>query len=334
MVMSMKAESKEKREKTGTILMDAPEHDTMEELAKMAGGDLTEETRELERKWMLHCVQLVPKEQRSAAMRVPATSREERAELQRMTREEKDAKIIANTAERLQRLPIGAKVIYTDGGGSDDKAGWGVCVTRKTQSWTPTCSPMVDDELFGEVCLDVESMFYAQATKHSNNSAELTGLLQAIIYLEQEPLEEMAEEETEEAIICSDSKYAMGCAEGTLNGEENLALYLLVRERYEREKERRNSLLELLHVKGHSGDQGNDHADCLAWWGKRPGPHSQLRVTDGAESEEEENERERDRLDAKIERQRAEESLETSDPDYEHLVRVGRELTTEDVEDT
>ena len=111
----------------------------------------------------------------------------------------------------------------------------------------------------------------------------LTGLLQAIIFLEQEETEEAV---GRESVICSDSKYAIGCAEGTLNGEKNLAMYLLVRERFESEKKRRNGQVELIHVKGHSGDVGNDHADCLAWWGKRPGPPSQLRVASGVETEE------------------------------------------------
>ena len=58
------------------------------------------------------------------------------------------------------------------------------------------------------MCTDPGSTFYAQATKHSNNTAELTGLLQTIIYLEQEVTDEALERD---AVICSDSKYAIGC---------------------------------------------------------------------------------------------------------------------------
>ena len=42
--MSMKEESTERRKRSGTILMDAPEHESMEELARLAGGQSTEET--------------------------------------------------------------------------------------------------------------------------------------------------------------------------------------------------------------------------------------------------------------------------------------------------
>ena len=55
-----------------------------------------------------------------------------------------------------------------------------------------------------------------------------------------------------------DILYAIGCTEGKLNGERNKAMYLLVRERFRKEQQRRGGRLELLHVKGHSGDIGND----------------------------------------------------------------------------
>ncbi len=180
--------------------------------------------------------------------------------------------------------------------------------------WGTTCTPRVDDELFGSVCLETESRYYAHATKHSNTTAERTALLQAILYLEGENLDE---QDTLEAVICSDSEYAIGCTEGTNNGEKNLAMYKLIRARFAAEKERRDGALELLHVKGHSGDIGNDHADRLAWWGKRDGPKSQLAVVQQPESEAEMNERENDRLDAKIQRQREEEAVDSDDPDSE-----------------
>ena len=44
----------------------------------------------------------------------------------------------------------------------------------------------------------------AQATKHSNNTAELTGILQAIIHLEREAIED-----EKMTVICSDSKYGL-----------------------------------------------------------------------------------------------------------------------------
>lgn len=84
--------------------MDAPEHQSMDELAHMAGGVETEESRERARLWAKHCVELVPKEQRSAAMAVPAMSEKEREEAKNRTREEKDQQIIANTVSAWEEL--------------------------------------------------------------------------------------------------------------------------------------------------------------------------------------------------------------------------------------
>jgi hypothetical protein len=76
-----------------------------------------------------------------------------------------------------------------------------------------------------------------QPAKSDCNSAFWLGTSECRIpnqfLLEQQPVEDR------EAIICSDSLYAIGCAEGRLNGERNLALYLLVREPFQAEKTRR-----------------------------------------------------------------------------------------------
>ena len=46
--------------------------------------------------------------------------------LHKLTREEKDARIVVeNTARRLHRLQEGATIIYTNAGGSEAKVGWG-----------------------------------------------------------------------------------------------------------------------------------------------------------------------------------------------------------------
>ena len=206
---------------------------------------------------------------------------------------------------RLGQAPTGTLVIYTDGGGGDahENAGFGVCVTTKQDDWSPTGQPEVMDELHGPVCCDPASAYYAKASVHTNNTAELTGLLQANLWLERDG-------GTEEAILCTDSTYAMGCTDGSFNGSDNLELYLTVRERFEREQDRRGGHLSLLHVKAHSGDIGNDDADCFAWWGKGDGPHSQLPMTVGEDNEE--NDLAHDRLDAQVQRLRDELAMDPS----------------------
>ena len=40
-----------------------------------------------------------------------------------------------------------------------------------------------------------------------------------------------------------------------------------------------------MHVKGHSGDGGNDRADELVQWGKEEGPYARLRALGAGEGD-------------------------------------------------
>ena len=75
-------------------------------------------------------------------------------------------------------------LLYTDGSfirASTDKAensGWGVTVIAKK----------LDSELFklessGPACTDTDSCFYFGADHHSNNTVELRGICEAILWL-------------------------------------------------------------------------------------------------------------------------------------------------------
>eukprot|EP01043_Picozoa_sp_COSAG02_P063406 COSAG02_NODE_8980_length_2374_cov_1.366154_1_plen_133_part_00 len=125
--------------------MDAPPHESMEELADMAGSKDSEEGAEKMRQWHLHCVGLIPEQQRTSSMRVSTMTAAERRANVALTREEKDEIIIRATARRLGQAQHGAKIIYTDGGGGE-VAGWGACVTRKGRNWAPDALPKVIDE--------------------------------------------------------------------------------------------------------------------------------------------------------------------------------------------
>ena len=76
---------------------------------------------------------------------------------------------------------------------------------------------------------------------------------------------------------------------------------------YVEEKKRRD--VQLIWVRGHSGNKGNDRADLLAQWGKASGPHSRIPLR----GETEERAKSRAELRKKIEElQKAEQKAKPS----------------------
>ena len=72
-----------------------------------------------------------------------------------------------------------------------------------------------------------------------------------------------------------DSRYAANATQGKQKkAESNLELAAVCNKLYAEEKKRRN--VQLIWVRGHSGNKGNDRADLLAQWGKASGPHSRI----------------------------------------------------------
>jgi ribonuclease HI len=100
----------------------------------------------------------------------------------------------------------------------------------------------------------------------SNNSAELSGVAQALLWLR-------AEGGTDTAHIFYDSDYAAGVARGRYRSNQNVKLAKLV-QRLAREENARRSQGKGLngiiwtHVKGHAGHPGNEWADFLADLGR------------------------------------------------------------------
>ena len=123
-------------------------------------------------------------------------------------------------------------IIFTDGAcsGNPGPAGLGVWIRRP------------DSVLeYGE--------FVGSAT---NNIAELSAILKG--------LEEISEEEAKGRVhLYTDSAWCLGVLVGGWKAKANLALINKIKEQMERFED-----LELLKVKGHAGNYGNEEADRLA----------------------------------------------------------------------
>ena len=147
--------------------------------------------------------------------------------------------------------PIRTELIsecYTDGSGSRGNctshtpAGWGW--TRKTdEGWQAARGPVVTDSLHRD---------YRGATVGSNNTGEVTAILEALLHARSI--------EATKAIIRSDSLWAINVITGRWRAKHHKKLVGLAR-----------SLTTTPHlkvhfywVKGHAGTEGNERADKLA----------------------------------------------------------------------
>ena len=123
-------------------------------------------------------------------------------------------------------------------------------------------------DLWGPVELDSSSRWFLRCEKHTNNTGELTGVAQALLWLL------FVAPDDEPAVICGDSLYAMEAVEGIIEPSTNLQVIRATQELLRRVRERRE--VHFVHIKGHADDEGNSRADELAWWGKEVGPFSQI----------------------------------------------------------
>ena len=152
--------------------------------------------------------------------------------------------------------------IYTDGACKGNKnvhskqapAGWGVVVVDGM-------SQRKIMELFGPVVLDKSLPFYMNAIVCSNNTAELTAIGEALLWLR-----DFGHSYPGAAVIRFDSEYAAKSVQGIFNGKKNLELIKYIREVL-REVRAGGRELHWEHVKGHSGDEMNERADYLAGLG-------------------------------------------------------------------
>ena len=141
---------------------------------------------------------------------------------------------------------------YTDGAGTKGKAtrvtpaGWGWCV-KQGQDWIDACGP---------VCTDPSHIKYLGARIGSNNTGEITAIIEALLFA--------LEHEYTHVTILSDSQWAINMITGKWRPKTNKDLVFLAQK-----LAFKSGLATTLHwVKGHAGQAGNERADQLAAQGR------------------------------------------------------------------
>ena len=157
--------------------------------------------------------------------------------------------------------------IFTDGSGLGEKAGWGVAIFADG----PTAvneKPLY--EIYGPVVCNRTSHLWLGAEKNTNNTGELSAMIEAMIWL----LEEAPGKATK-AKIWYDSTYAAGITTGQYDAKTNTGLADRGAEYKKRLRNRWE--VDFCWVKGHSGASGtteswgNTCADYLAELGAHGG---------------------------------------------------------------
>jgi len=258
----------------GSVLADeaVPAHSSMEELAELAGNHDTKEGKLLCAQWGEMCAAL----EGCGGGSLPVN----------LTAEKTDAALEQIGGHQLR--------LYTDGGcdgnganGVWGAAGWGVHVLE----WSPLAEPptltraesIVRADLWGPVETGAESDWFCGAEKGTNNTGELIGIGQALMWLRDVAAKaELSAPSIVEtaAVMLYDSAYAANMATGRWKASSNVALVAWVRKLLA-EVEESGRTVHWVHVKGHSADGGNDKADERVQWGKEAGPYARLREGGG-----------------------------------------------------
>ena len=125
---------------------------------------------------------------------------------------------------------------------------------------------------------NAESDWFLGATTGTNNTGELIGVIQALLWLRW-----CATDEAGAAIVLCDSCYAMDAVEDRIETTANVKLIELAKELLSAVRAVRT--VTFVHVLGHSDDPGNERADELVQWGKQEGPYARLRTDGGWEGQ-------------------------------------------------
>ena len=240
--------------RAGDLFMDSPVHNSIEELVEIA--------RDRDQ-WRIHAEEIAG-QGRFETMK---------------------ANTAAETAAEIDALPSDAILAYTDGGcdgnGANSikgKAGWGAWISRKPdengtlgtdtlpRNDTPNneasiTAPTSLADLWGPVVTDPSDPFYCECTSGTNNTGELTGIFNALLWAQRQGGEEPF-------AILYDSMYAANITRGVWKPKSNKGIANLCIDALKRENERRKGGIHFIHVKGHSNNAGNDKADDRVQWGK------------------------------------------------------------------
>jgi ribonuclease HI len=129
--------------------------------------------------------------------------------------------------------------------------------------------------MWGPVVIDNDSIWFCGATRGTNNTGEIIGIGQALMWLRD------ADEAIDiPAIMLFDSCYAANMVTGRWQPNANVALVEWARKLLADVKPTGRTV-HLVHIKGHSADGGNDRADELVQWGKTGGPYCRVREGGG-----------------------------------------------------
>ena len=162
-------------------------------------------------------------------------------------------------------------ILYTDGSHDSGKpqatAGFGYVGIRNGDAEKDEINCYIEVQGAGPVVTDYKSPVYLGARKHSNNTGELTALMEAMLWA----LEKDTQPHTP-IIIRPDSELAMGWVIGDIIAHTNKDLVKKARQIYEKLLTQRNGKIWWKHVKGHSDHQRNDGADRLADEGAKMSP--------------------------------------------------------------
>ena len=154
-----------------------------------------------------------------------------------------------------------AMEVYTDGSGSrgkcssDTPAGWG---------FVATCDEEAVHEARGPVQTDSRSAFYLGAQVGSNNTGELSAIMEAMLYVLSRPQGPPAK-----LRVLYDSKWAASMTRGEFRPKRHKELVYNAKKIYA--ALRKHTEVEWEWVKGHTGQKYNEMADELAGAAKRDG---------------------------------------------------------------
>ena len=155
-------------------------------------------------------------------------------------------------------------VIYPDGaynqakGGGTQQAGFGVVFVRGGDGLADEDARELDC-MSGPVTINPSMPTFLGAPQHTNNTGELTALMEGILWaLNEDP------EPSSAVLIKPDSEYVMAAATGDIQPDENIDMVKRLRHMYKTLLTQRDGRVRWAHVPSHSQHKWNDRVDHLA----------------------------------------------------------------------